>query len=178
VQINALSWKHNGSGPPVPIRNSNGEEVGVGFVIGFTDEVQAKAVDAAHIFEVAILHNTLDDNDQGFLCRCAVKGDIVPVTPHVVGGIITDATLVSGPNATGVAFLVDSKKYPIHSLILKGTEVWVRLRGDFVLDTNNRAIDAEFVRAMPPTGDRPAGSPFGIEGGLFESWFNTRRRRQ
>jgi hypothetical protein len=34
-----------------------------------------------------------------------------------------------------------------------------------------RAIDAEFVRAQLPTGDRPATSPFGIQGGLFESWF-------
>jgi hypothetical protein len=39
-----------------------------------------------------------------------------------------------------------------------------------------RAIDAEFVRAELPTGDRPKGSPFGIQGGLFESWFWVRRQ--
>jgi hypothetical protein len=49
----------------------------------------------------------------------------------------------------------------------------IRLRGDFVLDTNDppRAIDAEYVRAELPTGDRPSGSDVGIQGGLFESWF-------
>jgi hypothetical protein len=50
-------------------------------------------------------------------------------------------------------------------------DVWVKLRGDFVLEPNGkRAIDAEFVRGSLPTGDRPAGSAFGIQGGLFESW--------
>ena len=46
-----------------------------------------------------------------------------------------------------------------------------RLRGDFVIDETGRAVDAEFVRAELPTGDRPAGSEYGIQGGLFESWF-------
>ena len=32
-------------------------------------------------------------------------------------------------------------------------------------------LDAEFARAEFPTGDRPHGSDLGIQGGLFESWF-------
>jgi hypothetical protein len=52
----------------------------------------------------------------------------------------------------------------------------VRLRGDFFVDhalgeDKPRAVDAEFPRAQLPSGDRPAGSPFGIQGGVFESWF-------
>jgi competence ComEA-like helix-hairpin-helix protein len=46
----------------------------------------------------------------------------------------------------------------------------VHLRGDFVMDVEGRAIDAEFVRAELPTGDRPKGVEFGIQGGHFESW--------
>jgi competence ComEA-like helix-hairpin-helix protein len=55
-------------------------------------------------------------------------------------------------------------------------ELWVKLRCDFVLDFDEvldrrRAVDGEFVRAQLPTGDRPRGSKYGIQGGLFESWF-------
>ena len=50
-------------------------------------------------------------------------------------------------------------------------DLWIILRGDFVLDTNGNAIDAEFVRAELPSGDRPKSSLAGIQGGLFESWF-------
>ncbi len=57
------------------------------------------------------------------------------------------------------------------------TDIWVRLRGDFVLDHEDppRAIDAEFVRHEFDTGDRPAGSKFGIQGGTFESWFQPKK---
>ena len=47
----------------------------------------------------------------------------------------------------------------------------VRLNGEFVVDEDGRAVDAEFTRAELPTGDRPAGSAFGVQGGLFQSWF-------
>jgi hypothetical protein len=56
-------------------------------------------------------------------------------------------------------------------------DLWIRLRGDFVLDTGDpaRAIDAEFVRHEFDTGDRPRGSTVGVQGGIFESWFTPRR---
>jgi hypothetical protein len=44
-----------------------------------------------------------------------------------------------------------------------------------VLDDAGHAVDAEFTRAEFPTGDRPNGSPYGIQGGLFESWFQPKR---
>lgn len=52
----------------------------------------------------------------------------------------------------------------------------VELRGDFILDTKERAIDAEFVRGELPTGDRPSRAErrdetIGVQGGRFESWF-------
>ena len=48
----------------------------------------------------------------------------------------------------------------------------MRLNGEFVIDDKGRAVDAEFTRAELPTGDRPGGSAFGAQGGLFQSWFN------
>jgi hypothetical protein len=51
----------------------------------------------------------------------------------------------------------------------------VELRGDFILDAEGRAIDAEFVRGELPTGDRPAederSENVGVQGGRFDSWF-------
>jgi hypothetical protein len=75
-----------------------------------------------------------------------------------------------------IAFLVteDDAK-----LLTRGSEegpvdsLWVKLRGDFVVDMKERAIDAEFVRARFPTGDRPKGAKVGVQGGLFESWAAT-----
>jgi hypothetical protein len=76
-------------------------------------------------------------------------------------------------DARGVAFLLEIQLAPIARDILAGiiNDLWIILRGDFVLDTKGNAIDAEFVRAELPSGDRPKSSLFGIQGGLFESWF-------
>ena len=93
-------------------------------------------------------------------------------------GLITSADEVPPPSAPGVAFLFDPET-PTGRSILNGEidDLWVLLRCDFVLDMNTpaRAVDGEFVRAQLPTGDRPAGSQHGIQGGLFESWFFTRQ---
>ena len=88
---------------------------------------------------------------------------------------------VPAGNARGVAFILDIQQAPVARAILSGgiPDVGVLLRGDFVKDTKDRSIDAEFVRAQLPTGDRPrppATQPLdnqvGIQGGLFESWFS------
>jgi hypothetical protein len=86
--------------------------------------------------------------------------------------VINFAQEVPGPLAKGAAFLFDGTT-PVGKRIIAGdfNELWVHLRGDFVVDEFGRAVDAEFVRAELPSGDRPAGSKFGIQGGHFESWF-------
>lgn len=70
--------------------------------------------------------------------------------------------------------------------ILQGLvpELWVVLRGDFVRNIKDRrAIDAEFVRAELPTGNRPTPDSklpeeqLGIQGGLFESWFTIKPKK-
>jgi len=52
----------------------------------------------------------------------------------------------------------------------------VRLHGEFVIDDEGRAVDTEFTRAQLPTGDHPQGSAFGVQGGLFQSWFRPETR--
>jgi hypothetical protein len=82
----------------------------------------------------------------------------------------------------GLAFVFDRETQIGQRILAGDVELWVRLRGDFVIDINKKAVDAEFVRAELPSGDRPSpladptGSKFGIQGGLFESWFQIGRQ--
>jgi hypothetical protein len=130
--------------------------------------------------------------------RGAAPGRVAPVEP-LNGGLfqpnqlITAARLVPQPasgkwTAPAVAFVFE-QKFAFH-LIPHGAseqpnlreastqrnptlhELWILLRGDFVIDATEKgkAIDAEFVRAELPTGNRQPPIDVGIQGGLFESW--------
>lgn len=171
VRINAISWIHGGTARPIEIAEGY-----FGFAIGFTGKVQTAGLDD-HIFRVRIEHATPPPAEGNILtpflrCRCDIRGLVVPIDAVKVGDLITAGTrLPDGTEAEAVAFLVDRQilghlfDYPVDTLI--------ELHGDFVLDTEKepRAIDAEFVRAAFQTGDGPDGSEFGLQGGLFESWF-------
>ena len=202
TRIAALSWSHNqlhNHGDPSNPNDPNSESFFVmvkrqnesetpGIVIGFTDEVQvSELIDAEHVFQVMVEHTS----DANFVCRCPIRGKTIPVNLRLDGqgrivlnngGRIDFAEEVPpGTAARGVAFLLnftdDSEPVvPIARSIVGGafSELWVILRGDFVKDTQDRAIDAEFVRAELPSGDRPENSNVGIQGGLFESWFQIR----
>ena len=94
---------------------------------------------------------------------------------NAAGHIDTASELPAG-DARGVAFLLDNENFPIAGEILNGkvNDLWILLRGDFVLDSKGKAVDVEFARAELPTGDHPNGSVFGVQGGLFESWFTVK----
>ena len=196
TRIEALSWTHNGRHQPedflVEVQLASGGSK-KGIVIGFTEEVQVSdTIDSDHVFHV-LVETTAEENKKiGIVCRCPIRGSIVPVQLNLKldkriivnnQGRIDKADELSPGNpsggARGVAFLFDDH-IPIASEILNGniSELWVLLRGDFVRDKKKRAIDAEFVRAELPTGDRPLppgnqplNEQLGIQGGTFESWF-------
>jgi len=206
TRIEALSWSHNKNHPGVPpgpdsffvLVDRLQEPPTPGIVIGFTDMVQvSKTIDASHVFQV-LVESATGPNDpnaaRGIVCRCPIRGGIVPVelklnaqgriAVNAATGRIDAAKEIPPGDARGVAFLLDRETAPIARDIVNGfiPELWVVLRGDFVLDTKGRAIDAEFVRAELSTGDRPkppALQPLkdqlGIQGGLFESWFQIQR---
>ena len=190
IQINALSWKHGGSLPfntllPFVYTDPSGKKgESRGLVVQFTGQVQMpSATDAPRIFQVLIDPSSRNDLQIGFENPCAITGQIIPVTvTAVTGNLITAANLTPGaPTSTAaLAFVFDS----LDRIYVTGIsnsdagdlDVWVRLRGDFLLDLGSpgqspRAISAEFVRAQFPTGERPAGSGLCLEGGTFESWF-------
>jgi DNA-binding beta-propeller fold protein YncE len=183
VRISAISWLHAQPMSVSDLSNiRDGKRRRVGVMIAFSDEVHVDRIDA-NIFEV----DALDVRDvgtmieRGYACRCPVRGQVVPIDPTIVGDRITEGKVVAGATtAVAVAFVFeDGFVRSLRELEQLGPEwqpwsdVRIRLRGDFVLDLNDppRAIDAEYVRAELPSGDRPHGSEFGIQGGLFESWF-------
>ncbi|HEX6439478.1 MAG TPA: hypothetical protein VF182_20350 [Candidatus Binatia bacterium] len=195
VRIKALSWTHNTPSHLIGVKMLNQTQV-PGFVIGFTDKVHVRTqdqsgalvglIDASHIFQVLVASDLEQNKELGMFCRCPIAGDIVPVDYTETNGLITTATEVQDLDAPGIAFILDRSRSRRAGEIISQTppfdkppfnDIWIRLRGDFVLDTKDRAIDAEFVRAKLPTGDRPdpGGLPLdkqpGIQGGVFESWF-------
>jgi DNA-binding beta-propeller fold protein YncE len=195
VRIKALSWKHNTPSNILGVKMLNQSQV-PGFVIGFTDKVHVRTqdqsgalvdlIDASHIFQVLVASDLEQNKELGMFCRCPIAGDIVPVDYTETNGLITTANEVQDLDAPGIAFILDRSKSRRAGEIISQippfdkppfNDIWIRLRGDFVLDTKDRAVDAEFVRAKLPTGDRPdpGGLPLdkqpGIQGGLFESWF-------
>jgi len=167
TQIIALSWTHRSNkGSFILI-----DEQQPAFVIGFSRPVNVALMDAEHIFQVLIQHDPTRDKELGVICRCPVQGKIIPVEPLALETkwnppLITKAQSSNSRFAQGAAFLPANL-----DLLRKSRELWICLRGDFVVDEKNRAVDAEFVRGELPTGDRPSGSKVGVQGGLFESWF-------
>ncbi|MEI6067223.1 MAG: hypothetical protein WCP96_07780 [Methylococcaceae bacterium] len=199
VRIEALSWTHNEFHSAVyndnlffaTVRWDDKKSEVPGIVIGFTDIVNATTVDPDHVFQILVEHTNADDAKLGFVCRCAIRGTILPVDFDLdaSGGIavnalkrIEKARQAADPTqARGVAFILDphQESIPIARQILRGgiSNLWIILRGDFVLDGKERAIDAEFTRAELPSGDRPRApdDKFGIQGGTFESWFTIKQ---
>jgi hypothetical protein len=152
-----------------------------GIVVAFTNPVDTRTIDADHVFQILIDHDR-DLNGLGLHCRCAIEGQTVPVEAHFTGtgGLITSATRSAQPLVDAVAFLLPNEpRGPLREVLARGGEFWIMLRCDFVIDRNGKAVDGEHVRAQLPSGDRPAppdpASKLGIQGGLFESWFQVLR---
>jgi competence ComEA-like helix-hairpin-helix protein len=69
---------------------------------------------------------------------------------------------------------VDAAFFPVPALDIDIIMLRVVIHGDFVLDAEGRAIDAEHLQgtlSLDGSGDRPPGSALGLRGGRFESWF-------
>jgi hypothetical protein len=152
----------------------------LGIVIAFTKPVDTKTIDAAHVFQILIDHDR-ELNMMGLHCRCAIDGETVPVRNlQMNGDVIAAADLSPTPLEAAVAFLISPEPpEPLRRVLQTRGELWVVLRCDFVIDINKRAVDGEHLRGKLPSGDRPAppapGHERGIQGGLFESWFQVQQ---
>ena len=185
TRISALSWTHRvpvGPGGLAKINMLSGETQ-LGVVIAFTGPVIAKSVDAEHVFQVLVTHDEQLDR-LPLRCRCPIDGTVIPVERLKFSGkVIVEATETPNSKPDALAFIFQTPNRELRPedvvRILMGQELWVMLRCDFVLDVNGKAVDGEHCRGTLESGDHPAppdpASKFGIQGGLFESWFTLRQ---
>ena len=127
-----------------------------------------------------VMRRTVNDNtfqvyfdqktDFGFLqCFRIRPAAIIPIIPLDIDGrgrIVAGESAPTTDLVNAVAFVIDIEQFEP----LFGRKLRVVLKGDFILDEKERAIDAEHVRGQLPTGDRPTGNSYGLQGGVFESW--------
>jgi len=181
TQIRRLSWRHNAPSP-LAVVDMSPQPKRQAVIVQFTNKVDVKTIDAAHVFQLLIEHDRTRNLEMGITCRCPLIGEVVPVmNVQVSGGVITQATLSPTAMVDAVAFLLPLEpRAALREVLATNGEFWVVMRCDFVIDAEGRAVDGEFVRATLLSGDRP-GAPSdppasgGIQGGTFESWFSVRR---
>jgi hypothetical protein len=176
TQITRISWVHAKPGPLATIKDAAGGQ-GHGVWIEFNRAVQmshpkAGPIDSDHVFEVLVRQ----PKSPVLSPWTGVLGKVVAV--DLTGSVPQEITT---PTSTAIAFIVDGNAA---GFLNQWRDVLVRLRGDFVLDVNDKAVSAEFVRAqlrtsaLPAvggTGEQPAGSGLCLQGATFESWFTLRQ---
>ena len=185
TRIVALSGRHNKSMPSLlDINDASGNLVGRGIVVAFSASVLWDSVHHPHVFQLLLRQDLFTrQRDDRFDCRCAYLTPMVAVDPKLdpSGELVIGAIALAAPDTPppagvtkAVALLLDDSAISRLSSPRAG-DLFVKMRGDFVLDEMKHAIDAEFTRAELPTGDRPSGSSVGIQGGTFESWFTLKQ---
>lgn len=179
TRIAALSWKHAAAMSIADLQTvifnagTPDERAAFGVTVEFTDEVEVGPIDAVHVFTVDAPNVALPQAQKlGFACRCPIAGTVAAVDATVdAGGLIVKAVVTGAATSKAISFVFDPQFVDAVLRERQLDDLFVHLRGEFVLDRHGRAVDAEFTRAGLPTGDRPAGSDFGIQGGMFDSWF-------
>lgn len=177
VRIVALNWRHGRTSPPELDLDGN-SVFGIAIAFGFNREdnqiapapVQAETVNERtfQVFTEAFDGQALSSAGAWRRLRLDLDGPFgltnVQLGPN---GLIAAAELTSDVLVEGAFYQLDEE---LRAQIPQG---WLEIivRGTFILDEQNRALDAEHVRGTLPTGDRPARVDVGVQGGRFESWF-------
>jgi YVTN family beta-propeller protein len=178
TRIIALSWVHAASGQQlIKVKISNNPsaiETAPALVVAFSGDVQVPQFMDPHVFEMTLPGNVMIQSFP-FKAECHVAGTVVPVSfavGDIVGNKISGATVIAGPTlARGLALIPNFPPGINFEAFIKGADVRVYFRGDYVIDKNKKAVCCEFVRAEFPTGEIPPGPDMGLEGGMFFSWF-------
>jgi len=171
VRIIALSWNHGASSNL--LLEVDGE-LATGLAIGFGRDQSASAT----VQRTTLNENTIqvftDDFDSGAVGGEGgfrrIRLDITNIAYiqdfSTSNGRISEIETTMDSLAKGVFLPIDSALLSN----LSGNQLYVIVRGDFVLDDQGRAVDAEHLRGQLPSGDRPAVVDRGVQGGRFESW--------
>lgn len=167
TRIVALSWFHNI--PNVISINHDGNSVfGLAVAFGTAEPNDGGLVRADTLNEEVfqVFGERLIGPGLAAQARF-IPEEIVPVDVGVRGGRIMETATSGDTEVPGVLFLFNPDSFENELR----NDLRVVVHGDFIVDSEGNAIDAEHVRATLPTGDRPAGAERGIQGGRFESWF-------
>ena len=159
THITGINWEHAGRNVQLsPFLTS-------GLRVLFDKKIDPRTL---HEHSVRVLIPR-DDLETGAVCWYQVKGSIsamhfdhFPDKYKVVSGENKEV-IVNGLQFIPDPLISPPKKVPIRVLI----------NGDFIRDANGCGVDADHLPPWLPT--RPTGN--GVEGGLFESWFELAGRR-
>ena len=157
-----------------------------GVVIGFTDVVQVSTAtatrlgttDPVHVFTVDAPNLRIPAATQlGFACRCPAVGDVFAVKVVQVDpdGRIARAVTVTDPEAKALAF-VFSDPFVKNVIEQIPSDLGVQLHGDFVVDHGGPGRRRGVRPRRPADRGPPEGSPFGIQGGLFQELVHAQGR--
>lgn len=191
TRIVALSWVH-GRPNALQIRHTDAdgetEEIfGLAFAVGREEVDDDGRVQIATVNEQTFQLFIERPGESDLLMRMRVphartprertsRASIVPVKVEELFDGLIRATTTEESEDSASAFLMLLPEDLLEGLLNAEIEgLQVVIKGNFILDTSDKALDAEFVRATLPTGDRPRGAPRGIQGGVFESWLSTNR---
>jgi hypothetical protein len=187
----ALSWRHNAVGVlPTDLvtvtRLDPNNPRRVGFVIAFGETLADSPLGLQKVqfgpgtiddstFELFFIESFPGNPPSEFYARVprTVRGqpfsDLIPVDIGALdrtGRVLNAAEVLpgrTGSAATGAAIVVD----PSFFEMLRGQQVFVQLKTDFIVDARSRAVDGDFVLGTLPTGNQ-------IPGGTFWSWMRLR----
>lgn len=171
-RITALSWTHATPSEGIVNVELQGGTTARGIVVAFGQNspgdgkvlVRDGSLDP-QTFQVSV---TRPDGLGFWLERGVRPTRVIPVEPKLdSANLIVGAAELPSEFASAGAFLIDEDTLKN----IGNEQIRVMIRGDFVMDGTGRAIDAEFVRGELPTGAGPFGHTRGIQGGIFESWF-------
>lgn len=181
TRILALSWAHAGL-TDLRLVVDGADEEGIAIAFGQEDVGDAGRVqvvpgslgeDTLQLFIEREFPDPVSTVPLRLLLRVTPREvrHVKPAGGAFGGGLFTDLETADQPDAAEGAALLLEKGILQELLADQAARFVVVLHGDLVLDqTGKRAVDAEFLRATLPSGDRPEGIGAGVQGGTFTSW--------
>lgn len=176
VRIVAVNWVH---GEPSDVQVEVDGNLRYGLAIGFGRSVDEPAAVQRATLNANTVQVFVDDFDPALLGGEGgfrrIRINIDPII-HIQNYDVNDGRIVALESTEEE--LVTGVFLPLMGGVLEtlpAAQLDVVLRGNFVLDEEGRAVDAEHVRGQLPSGDRPGGIPIGVQGGRFESWLEVQQ---
>ncbi len=170
VRIINLSWRHGSLANRLNLTHDGARVRGFALAFGTAPGVRALVRRASLHAQSLRVWVRQPEPGTSFFRHLEVPAKVIPaqVVTIASNGRITVTQAAADAEVSAVVLLIDPAL--ADQFVESGSQLTVEARGEFILDREGRAVDAEFTRAELPTGDRRAGAALGIQGGRFESW--------